>query len=72
MHFHTRNAKQQAKDFSPDFALAILEQATLASERLVERFGSTDVAMGDVFRVGRGERTWPLGGETIDTSEIPS
>jgi acyl-homoserine lactone acylase PvdQ len=59
-------------DFSPEFAAAILEQAGHAAAVMVEQLGSTDVTMGAVFRVGRGERSWPLGGETIDTPEIPS
>jgi len=59
-------------DFSPDFAAAILEQAGQAAAAMVEQLGSTDVTMGAVFKVGRGERSWPLGGETIDTPEIPS
>ena len=60
------------QDFSPEFATAILEQASLAAAIMVEQLGSTDVAMGTVFRVGRGEQSWPLGGETINTPEISS
>jgi acyl-homoserine-lactone acylase len=58
------------QDFSPDFATAILEQAKRAAAGMVEAFGSTDIAMGAVFRIGRGERSWPLGGETIADAEM--
>jgi acyl-homoserine lactone acylase PvdQ len=58
------------EDFSPGFAAAILEQAKRAAASMVEALGSTDVAMGSVFRIGRGERSWPLGGETIADAEM--
>ncbi len=59
------------EDFSPEFAKAILEQASRAAAVMVTELGSTNVALGDVFRVGHGERSWPLGGETINTAEVP-
>jgi acyl-homoserine-lactone acylase len=58
------------EDFSPAFAAAILEQAERAAAKMVEAFASTDVAMGSVFRIGRGEQSWPLGGETIADAEM--
>jgi len=69
---HLRTLPWSREDFSPDFATALLEQASHAATTMVDQLGSTDVAMGEVFRVGRGEQSWPLGGETIDTSEISS
>ncbi len=57
--------------FSPEFGAAVLRQAELAADLMVEELGSTDVAMGAVFRVGRGEETWPLGGESIVVPGMP-
>ena len=68
---HLQTLPWSDSDFNPDFADAILQQAESAAAAMVEKLGSTDVAMGAVFRVGRGERSWPLGGETIDASGIP-
>lgn len=58
--------------FTPQFGAAILEQAVLAAERMEDELGGTDVALGDVFRIGRGERSWPLGGETIGAEGEPA
>jgi acyl-homoserine-lactone acylase len=54
------------EQFTPGFGAAILEQAVRAAERMEDELGGTDIALGDVFRIGRAERSWPLGGETIN------
>jgi acyl-homoserine-lactone acylase len=53
------------EDFTPEFAAAILDQAVTAAGIMVDQFGDTDVPMGQVFRIGNSEQSWPLGGETI-------
>ncbi len=58
-------------DFSPELGAALLERAEIAANLMVEELGSTDLEMGSVFRVGRGEDTWPLGGESIIAPDMP-
>ena len=69
---HLQKLPWSSGDFSPEFAAAILEQAELAAAAMVKDLGSTEIAMGDLFRVGRGEQSWPLGGETIAALEMPT
>jgi acyl-homoserine lactone acylase PvdQ len=57
--------------FSEDFGEALLDRAEHAVEEMVQELGSIDVPMGQVFRVGRGKRSWPLGGESVNLSEMP-
>jgi acyl-homoserine-lactone acylase len=52
--------------FTRKFGEALVDRAERAAGEMVEELGSIDVPMGEVFRVGRGDRSWPLGGETID------
>jgi acyl-homoserine lactone acylase PvdQ len=58
-------------DFTPELAVALLGKLDAAIREMTALNGSTDVKLGDVFRVGRGETSWPLGGETIYEPEIP-
>ena len=60
------------EDFSPEFAAAILQQAEVTAKLMVEQYGSTALEMGSVFRVGLGERSWPLGGETLAAGLMPT
>lgn len=69
---HLQTLPWDKADFSPEFASAILSEAARAANTMIDELGSTDVAMGTVFRVGRGEGSWPLGGETITAPDIPS
>ncbi len=57
--------------FSEAFAEAMLEQTNRAVADMQRELGSIDVPLGRVFRIGRGDRSWPLGGETIDMTEVP-
>ena len=51
--------------FTRNFAIALVEKAEKAAEKMRHDFGSIDRPLGAVFRMGRGEKTWPVGGETI-------
>jgi acyl-homoserine lactone acylase PvdQ len=61
----------QERDFTPELAVALLGKLDAAIREMTALYGSTEVELGDVFRVGRGETSWPLGGETIDEPDIP-
>ncbi len=47
-------SEQQAKSLAEAFGAAMND--------VVDRYGSLDARYGDRFRVGRGERSWPVGG----------
>jgi acyl-homoserine-lactone acylase len=53
-------------EFTEAFCTALIDRADRAVEELTDEVGGVDGSLGDVFRIGRGEETWPLGGETID------
>lgn len=56
--------------FTDAFAQALLDRTTQAVAEMQQQLGGIDVPLGRVFRIGRGERSWPLGGETIDMPQI--
>ncbi|WP_419949163.1 penicillin acylase family protein [Candidatus Palauibacter sp.] len=43
----------------------LVDALEAAVEFMLETYGSVDRTLGDVFRIGRGGRTWPLGGLSI-------
>ena len=53
---------EQPVELSQDELKAALESFVNAMTKLTSEFGSLDAAYGDRFRVGRDERSWPLGG----------
>lgn len=67
-----RNLPWEEAHYSPAFLSALLEEVEHAAQIMTQTYGKTSVRMGDVFRVGRGNTTWPVGGETIDAPEVPS
>ncbi|HMB61052.1 MAG TPA: penicillin acylase family protein, partial [Xanthomonadales bacterium] len=66
---HLRSLPWSLEDFDPEFAAAILDQAETAAAQMVDELGGTQRSLGSVFRVGRDEASWPVGGETIDVPE---
>jgi acyl-homoserine lactone acylase PvdQ len=68
---HLRQHPWPDSAFTEAFGEALVDRAERAADEMAAEIGSVDVAMGEVFRVGRGERSWPLGGESIDITEIP-
>jgi len=57
--------------FSESFGRTLINQAQVAAKEMRDELGSIDVAMGEVFRVGRDDASWPLGGESINVEAIP-
>ena len=43
----------------------LLDALEAAATTMLDRYGSIDRTLGDVFRIGRGDRSWPLGGMSI-------
>ena len=43
----------------------LVDALEAAVEFMLDTYGSVDRTLGDVFRIGRGGRTWPLGGLSI-------
>ena len=43
----------------------LLDALDAAATYMLDTYGSVDRTLGDVFRIGRGGRTWPLGGRGI-------
>jgi hypothetical protein len=68
---HLQQLPWDNSDFTPEFALALLAQAEIAANLMVNELGSTNLTMGTVFRAGRAEAKWPLGGETINAPGLP-
>ncbi len=48
-----------------EFLPLLLDALDAATAFMLERYGSIDRTLGDIFRIGRGGRTWPLGGISI-------
>ena len=55
--------------WQPELGPVLLEAVRTGTARMVEGHGNTDVRYGDVFRIGRDERTWPLGGGPLLESD---
>ena len=60
----------QPEHFTPHFDAALLDRAVAAVDEMRAELGSIDIALGAVFRIGRGERSWPLGGESIEMPDV--
>ena len=43
----------------------LLDALDATADFMLDTYGSIDRTLGDVFRIGRGGRTWPLGGMSI-------
>ncbi len=43
----------------------LLDALDATATFMLDRYGTIDRTLGDVFRIGRGGRTWPLGGLSI-------
>jgi len=66
-----RHLPWPAAAFSRQVGQALLDRADAAAREMVEELGRIDVPLGEVFRVGRGEASWPLGGESINLVDVP-
>jgi acyl-homoserine lactone acylase PvdQ len=66
-----RTLPWDAATFTPAVDEALLSRALQAAGEMERELGSIDVPLGTVFRIGRGERSWPLGGESIEMPAIP-
>jgi acyl-homoserine lactone acylase PvdQ len=66
-----RHLPWPATAFSRQFGDALIDRAQAAAREMVAELGRIDVPLGEVFRVGRGEASWPLGGESINLVEVP-
>jgi acyl-homoserine-lactone acylase len=47
---------------TPDFGKALIKAIDTAVSAITKDHGSIDLELGDVFRIGRGGYSWPLGG----------
>lgn len=49
----------------PEHLPLLLDALDATAAFMLDTYGSIDRTLGDVFRIGRGGRTWPLGGLSI-------
>lgn len=64
--------KWTPSEMAAEAGTVLFDKAQLAIDRMKKELGSTDVAMGKVFQIGREEKFWPLGGESINAPGLPS
>jgi len=55
----------EAKPLSDEAMKALLSGLAAAAKTMKSNHGSLDAAFGDVFRVGRGDKSWPVGGGSL-------
>jgi len=65
-----RHFPWQEKDFSPAFTQYLLDKVEISMKRMRDLYGSTEVSLGQTFRLGREGHTEPLGGATIEEPGI--
>ncbi len=53
------------EEMTPVLAGVLIEGVEQAIRTMLTEHGTTDLSYGEVFRIGRGGRTWPLGGGTL-------
>lgn len=56
------NEAYEPVDLGQDEAVYALESFEKAMKSMREKFGTLDVPWGEVFRVGRDDKSWPVGG----------
>jgi acyl-homoserine lactone acylase PvdQ len=61
----------KSTDIGPAAAKILLDGIDRAIAAMVKERASIDVRLGDVFRMGRGGESWPMGGVTILPESLP-
>ncbi len=57
--------KTETNSLSDEEMKTLVNGLSAAAKTMRSNHGSLDAAFGDVFRVGRGEKSWPVGGGSL-------